>query len=108
MTTPFLLQVHMACLKAGGQRGRRQKPKAFMVHRVKQGETAAGIASSRGLVVADLEQANPGQWLLEHQSMQHGSNQHFSQGCMCRWLAPFTGGLQALSCTGHRCNSDAL
>ena len=68
-----LLQVHMACLKAGGQKGRRQKPEAFIVHRVQQGETAADIASLRGLAVADLEQANPGQWLFANQSMQCGS-----------------------------------
>ena len=61
----YPLQVHMACLKAGGQKGRRQKPEPFAVHRVQQGETAAGIANLKGLVVADLEQANPGQWLLE-------------------------------------------
>ena len=60
LNCPLLLQVHMACLRAGGQKGRRQKPEAFVTHRVQQGETAAGIASLRGLVVADLEQANPG------------------------------------------------
>ena len=100
MTAPVSLQVHMACLKAGGQKGRRQKPEAFMVHEVQQGETAADIASLRGLVVADLEQANPGQWLFGIQSMQHGSNMNFSQGCMCQELAPLRWWFA--SCVLHR------